>query len=85
LNPTYLVSDAPSSDVQLLQGLGRLPERPSNASYPWTFCIEDPTGHVYRIILARESQLRSLRELLYALGYELAGRTEGFKEVYKLG
>lgn len=83
--PTYLISHAPSSDVQLLQALSRLPERPSNAPHPWTFCIEGPMGHVYRIILAREPELRSLRELLRALGYVLAGRKEDFKEVSKLG
>lgn len=83
--PTYLVSDAPNSDVQLLQALRGLPERSPNASHPWMFCIEDATGRAYRVILAQESELRPLRELLHELGYVLAGRREGRKEVYKLG
>jgi hypothetical protein len=84
LIPTYLVSeDAPNSDVQLMQALRELPERPSDTAHPWTCCIEDPTGHVYRIILVREPELRSLRELLHELRYVPAGRKEVRKEVYR--
>jgi hypothetical protein len=85
LIPTYLVSeDAPDSDVQLMHALRRLREQPSNASHSWTFCVAGLTGNVYRMILAREPELRPLRQLLHALGYVLAGSKEERQEVYKL-
>jgi hypothetical protein len=85
LIPTYLTSeDAPNSDVRLMQALLELPERSSNTSQPWTICIEDAKGRAYRIIMAAEPELRSLRELLHELGYLLARRKEGRTEVYKL-
>ena len=83
--PTYLLSeDAPDSDVQLMHALRGLLEHPSNASHPWTFCIAGLTGHVYRTILAREPELRPLRELLHELGYVLVGLKADFNEAYKL-